>query len=260
MTTFEEEINELKTQEEAQAEDVQEVEQGEEDLTGAESEEVIEAVKVEPSEEEKKAEEARIKQEAYNKRKEARAKKQEETSTRKVENPVAPDELEALKQVARQMQGHQMYQNAKKELATLENDFSEVYTDYKDVVDRALAFTKQTLVSQGLSEAEAEAEAEKQKVIIADRAAASGHDPVEVVYKKAQSMNKAFELYAEKMGYKKVEKETNLDKVRKITNPTAVNAGGSSGKGSQKSLRDDAKAIVGMTIGELLKASKEGRL
>lgn len=224
------------TTEEEETEDAVQQEGQDEDANEEESTEAEEEV----SEEEK----ARLaKQEAYRQR---QKEKQEEVRRRKeeLERKSASDDdldedeedelaqikkdLQQFKQIAYQQQYQQAVKQAERELETLEKDFKEAFNDYDDVVKQALDLTKARLVGQGMSESEADDYLRREKVMIADRAAAAGKDPVEAVYNEAKGIVSWLDEYVQSQGYVKQDggkKKTNLQKMRELSKPNAMNGG-----------------------------------
>lgn len=167
--------------------------------------------------------------------------------------------IKYLEQVAAQMQYNQQINVAKKELASLENEFIEAYPDYKESVDSAIDFVKLNLIKQGMSEADALAQIEHERILLADEAVRKGQDPVDVLYKEAKLINDVIDEYATKRGYTKT-KPVNLNNERKINKPSAIGSGYSS-QGVKVGLNEDGNnEIQNMTLQQMLEAKASGAL
>lgn len=284
---LEEEIKQLEEQEAAQDDPLAPKEEQQEPLEEAqedyaqeeteapEEEKELDEAKEEPEEknEEYTEDEIRAKQEAYRER---RRKKQEEEERRqqelseKAKQAAEPkksqqgsdDELEQLKKFAQQTIFQQKVKQAARELEILETPFKEAFPDYDAVVSDAMEFSKIRLMNQGVSEAEAIEYLNNQKVLLADRAAAQGADPVEAVYNEAKAINQLFEQFAEKKGYKRAEgkPKTNMQALREVSKPSAA---GSSGSGSAAAANkatfdemEDLDEIGEVTIQDLMRQRK----
>jgi hypothetical protein len=169
------------------------------------------------------------------------------------------DEKDAILAAAAQLVQKEQYNAAinagERELKALEKDFVDAYPDYNEVVERALDATKMRLLSQGQDESEIDAYLRREKVLIADRAAAQGKDPVEAVYKEALGIVNWLDSYAEKMGYQKSQgkPKTNLQAIRDISKTPAVGTG--RGTGAAKKTfdeMDDLEEIGQVTLGDLM--------
>lgn len=217
------------------------------------------------------------KQEAYRERQRQKQEEMEREAelTKRVQTApkgsqqekIAKDELQELKEkiakydeIVQQQQFERLVQSAEQELVELEKDFKEAFTDYDDVVNNALELSKMRLMAQGnISESQAINYLNREKVLIADRAAAQGKDPVEAVYNEAKQIMSVFDAYAEKKGYK-IEggkPKTKLQAIREISKPNAMTGGTGKGAAASKlkfeELGDeDLDLIHETTIGELL--------
>ncbi len=271
---LEDEIKELEaetTEEttEETGEEVTEVVEETEEEAEATEEEATEEVVEEPTEEE--AEKLK-KQEAYRERR--KAKKDEEdrqadlttqAEAAVVAPPTETDDLTAIKEellIARQERaGRQFEENiktAEKELTQLETPFKEAFTDYDEVVKDALELTRLRMVKQGYTDGEAADYLRREKVLLADRAAAEGKDPVEAVYKEAKDILGVFDEYAESKGYimTKGKPKTNLQAMREINKPNAMSGGAGRGATATKTGfddMDDLDEIGEVTIGQMLR-------
>lgn len=218
-----------------------------------ESEEVVE----EPSkEEEERLAKAR---EDYKKRQEERRKQSEQQATYEKKAEQATDDadkqaIEYVKQLQKQQVFERQIKQAEVELTQLEGEFKVAYPDYDDKVNQAIKLTKYRLVNEGMSEAEAEQVLKREKVLLADRAAAQGKDPVEAVYKEAQVILSAFEKFAEESGYTKGKKKTNLQALREASRPNAMSGGAGKGATAARKTFDDMEGeeIDEVSIGQLL--------
>jgi len=254
-TTFAEEVEELKNKEEAE-------ESGE--IKEEPQEEVKEEVKEEPTEEEL---EKKQKQDAYRERQRAKQEEkkpvaQEEydkIAAQSVKEPVETDKLATLEakveqydKVVQQQNFDNAVKQADKELTALEVPFKEAFTDYDDVVADALELTKMRLTGQGVTDGEADDYLRREKVMIADRAAAAGKDPVEAVYKEAKDILGVFDAYAEKKGYTRGKPKTNMQAMREISKPNAM-AGGSGSAAVKKGYVDlDSEEVGELTMEQML--------
>lgn len=215
------------------------------------------------------------KQEAYRERKRREAEKkseesrQEEERIRLEQQALATealkkeegekDDIEALKaqmaqydRVVKQQQYKDSVRAAERELSGLETEFKEAFPDYQDKVDSALEFSKMNLVSQGYTELQASEYLQEQKVLIADKAAAEGKDPVEAVYQEANNILGVVENFAEKMGYKKESKKTNLQARREMSKPNAMTGGSSMSSPKLSYDEMEAEDIDNLSIGDML--------
>ena len=260
--------DEVKNEEIVQQEEevVQEDESQEEDAQEQENdskEESQEDVQKEEQGEEQKedlAEKQRIYKERQERRKAEQAKLREQ-ATNTVDNEQEKTEdsrLNYLENIARKIEHDSIVKQAKTELGKLEKEFVEAYPDYTDTVNDAIEFAKIRLVNSGMSESEALERIEYEKVMTADKAAARGEDPVEAVYKEAQSINQLLEKFAEAKGYVKSgqRKKTTLQKQRELSKPNAI-VGGKGGRAVKQGLMEDGNdEIIEMTLADMLKAKK----
>lgn len=273
---LEKELEELENEDTQQGEE----EEPQEDVGQGDEEDASENAEGESSEQQDDDEEEKLKkQEAYRERqrqKQEEKQKQAELQRRvdaapkgSDEEKQAKDDLQELKekvarydQIVQQQQFETAIQAAEQELAGLEKEFKEAFTDYDDVVNDALELSKMRLMAQeGVSETQAMNYLNREKVLIADKAAAQGKDPVEAVYNEAKQIMSVFDAYAEKKGYKLGGKpKTKLQAMREISKPNAMTGG--TGKGAAASKLkfeelgdDDLEEIHETTIGELLGGS-----
>lgn len=208
-----------------------------------------------------------LKQKAYKERQEQKKRETEERrqaelaaqANKAAETTKTDDSKDAILYAAAQLVQKEQYNSAisagERELKVLEKDFVEAYPDYNDVVDRALDATKMRMLAQGQDEAEIDAYLRREKVLIADRAAAQGKDPVEAVYNEAKGIVSWLDQYAEKMGYQKPQgkPKTNLQAIREISKTPAVGTG--RGTGAAKKTydeMDDLEEIGQVTLGDLM--------
>jgi len=223
------------------------------------------------SEEETTEDEIAKKQEAYRerqkKRQEDQAKRQDDLQTQAsaaVVEEINNDEISEIKEelaIARQerqiRQYEQSIKQAGKELEALETPFKEAFTDYDDVVSEALELSKLRMMKQGVSENEANAYLDREKVLLADRAASQGKDPVEAVYQEAKDIVGLFEDYAERKGYvrKDGKPKTNLQAMREMSKPNAMSGGAGKGATATKKEYDDLdlEQTKEVTLGQMLK-------
>lgn len=243
--------------EEEEAQDDQAEE--EEEAQGEEEQEEEEAQ--EPSDEEK---EKLAKQEAY---KERQRKKREEQAAQQVAQQVpqqsqepARDQSDLERRLAA-LESEKIFntkiKQAEQELQQLEEPFKEAFDDYDTLVNDAIELSKIRLMERGVSEADALNHLRQEKVLLADRAAAMGQDPVEAVYNEAKQIMSVFDKYAEMRGYaKKAKAKTNLQAAREISKPNAMTGGGGRNAKAAKTEFDDLddsdlSEIGGMTLGDL---------
>lgn len=263
------------TEENEETQDVVDDEGSEASVEEDNNEDTSEATDDEPEEVSEEDAEKLKKQEAYRERRKA---KQEETqkrqeglqeqadvatsSAKQTQEEAFTDEFKeevALVREERKIrQFEQSVKRAEKELETLEVPFKEAFTDYDDVVKDALDLTKLRLLNQGASESEADDYLRREKVLVADRAAARGEDPVEAVYNEAKDIIGVFDAFAEKRGYvlKDGKRKTNLQAMREISKPNAMSGG--AGKGANAATTDfsdmdDLEEIGQVTLGQMLK-------
>jgi hypothetical protein len=269
---LQEEINKLETEEVAENEETTEAVTEEtsnnevEDVEKVEEEtsEIVEDVSETPTEDEIAAKQSAYKARQEQKKREAEERRQLELKA-KADSAVnltnIPDEKDIILREAAKLVQEKRYNDAilagEKELKTLERDFVDAFPDYNDVVERALDATKMRMVSQGMDESDVDAYLRKEKVLIADRAAAQGLDPVEAVYNEAKGIVSWLDGYAEKMGYvkngEKAKLKTNLQAIREISKPAAVGTG--RGTGAAKKTfdeMDDLEEIGQVTLGDLM--------
>lgn len=258
----EETLEELMQEE---AVDGQEEAATEEPETQEEEQTAEEGVEEEPELSEEELEKQK-KQEAYRERqrKKAQEKKQQlEAYDERVQesvNNIEEDEQKAAIEFVKSFRQQQEFviklNKAEKELQNLENDFKEAFTDYDDVVNDALEFSRLRLVDQGMTESQADEALRREKILIADRAAAQGEDPVEAVYNEAKSIMSLIERYVEKKGLKKDERpKTNLQAIREINKPNAMTGGKGRGATVRSTSFDDLEKledIDAVPLGELM--------
>ena len=218
-------------------------------------------------EEEAKSEEQEKKEEQYRERQKAKREEQAKQVVENVEeaeNADDPGEMAALKakvaqfdKVVQNQQFNVRVKQAEKELNGLETEFKAVFTDYDSVVDDALELSKIRLVANGATDGEADDYLRREKVLLADKAASRGKDPVEAVYKEAQQILSVFDTYAEKKGYVKSGKpKTNLQSMREINKPNAMTGGAGRGANAGKTSfselgQEDLEEIQNTNIWEL---------
>lgn len=243
--TFADEVAEVQSEEDQQ--DIQEKDESEEENSEDSD----------TQEEDEEEKEKLRKQEEYRER---QKKKREEEQQRKAEKVVQDEagddrEIEELKQMAREQKFTRMVNQAEQELIQLEKPFKEAFTDYDDVVSNALAFTKIRLTADGMTESQADAYLRQEKVLLADRAAAQGLDPVEAVYNEAKSIMSTVDKFAEQMGYTKGRPKTNLQAVKEMSKPNAFSGGVGKGAKNQIGFNDmgdeDLDDIDNFTLGDL---------
>jgi len=240
------ELEEAENEEAAKSEpEVQEDEEAQE----ASSEETDEPKEQEVDEEEK---ERLAKQDAYRERKrkekegvqhKARDHKVSD-DTKKQELP--DDEMDVLKrtvaqygEVVKEYRYESNIKQAEKELIDLEKPFKEAFPDYDDKVNQAIELTKLRLLEDGADESYANDYLKREKVLLADRAAARGEDPVEAVYKEAEKILNVFEAYAEKNGYTKGRPKTKMQALKEMSKPNAMTAGAGRGASAAKQTFDE---------------------
>lgn len=267
------EAEEVKAAEEQKTEEVvQEEQQPNEEQEEKITQEIPEGAAEAPKEEDgaPTEEELKAKQKAYRERQEKRKRDEEERAKRELEyqeriraqadKKQEADENAYLKQVAIKMQQQEMVKAAKRELSVMEKEFVEAYPDYREKVDDAIEFTKQTMMKKGMSEAEALETLEYEKVMLADNAVRLGKDPVEAVYREAQVINEVIDEFAAKKGYVRPDNKTSLQKVREIAKPSPI-GGGTGTRAVHKGLMDeDNDDLDNMTLEQMLEAKKAGAL
>lgn len=260
MTEVNEEMKE-ETLEDIMNEDVQEdvVEEKVEEAPEENTEETQEEKAEDEDERQKKQEAYRERQRKKAEEKRAQLERYDNVVDEAVDN-IDEDEQKAAIEFVKSFRQNQEYvvklNRAEKELNALEVDFKEAFTDYDDVVNEALEFSEMRLVSQGINETEAKEMLRREKILIADRAAAMGKDPVEAVYNEAKSIMSLIDKYVEKKGYKKdVRPKTNLEAIREISKPNAMTGGKGRGATVQTKSFDEMDSIqdIGeVTLGELM--------
>lgn len=280
MDALKKEIEELEAAENKEADDevVEEVadEQQEEDQEVIEEKEIAE----DAEKEDVSAEDAETakKQEAYRERQRQKkekaaqqtyddaANKAVSTTERTQEDRDDAAELKEAAELIRQDRAERQFEQsikaAEKELNSLEPEFKAAFTDYDDVVNDALELTRMRLVADGATEGEAKDYLRREKVLLADRAAAQGKDPVEAVYNEAKSIINVFDAYAEKKGYTKgkAKPKTNLQAMREISKPNAM-TGGSNSKAVKGTFGDmDLQETDDLSIGQMLQMQAKGEL
>ena len=220
---------------------------------------------------EDKAARQKEKQEAYYKERQRKKEEAEAKATKAQHQPQdnsTPSEnkddvdqlrkdLEPLFKVAQKQQFDTQVKQAQKELEVLEQPFREAFDDYDSYVSEAIELSKFRLMEKGYSEADALNYLETEKVLLADRAASQGLDPVEAVYNEAKEIVGVFDKYAEMKGYvKKGRPKTNLEAAREIAKPNALNSGaGRDAKAVKTDFDDlddsDLEEIQSATLGDL---------
>lgn len=228
-----EELEELEAQENEEAEESDDNEETVEEETEDSVEESDEAQEEEEEEKPEVTDEEKEKKRAeYRKRVEERKAQREAAKQPEREEQGSEDDYkDAIFKQAAQLVQEQQYMKrvgqAEKELTGLEKEFSEVYDDYEDKLKQATEFTKRSLMKRGLSESEALEQIRLEKIMIADKAAAAGQDPVEAVYNECNNIVSVIDEYAAELGYTRQEgrKKTNLEKMRKLSKPNAMTGG-----------------------------------
>ncbi|QDP62953.1 MAG: hypothetical protein Unbinned5081contig1002_58 [Prokaryotic dsDNA virus sp.] len=214
-------------------------------------------------------EDLEAKRKAYKERQEKRKRDEEERKQREFEQQRLREQADTaqetdrtryLEQVAMKLQQQEMIKSAKRELSSLEKEFTEAYPDYTKKLDTAIEFTKMNLMKKGFSEAEALEQIEYEKVMLADAAVRNGKDPVEAVYEEANNIASIIEEFAQRSGYVKPDNKTTLQKKRELAKPNAM-TGGRGTRAVQKGLMDDDNdELDNMTLGDMIKAKKDGVL
>lgn len=218
-----------------------------------------EAEKVEEVEEEKEDEKLIKAREDYKRRQEERRKQVTQTTHEKQAVQAVDDAdkqaIEFVKQLQKQQVFERNIKQAEVELTGLEGEFKVAYPDYEDKVNQAIKLTKYRLIQEGMGEAEAEQMLRREKVLLADRAAAQGKDPVEAVYNEAKTILTVFEKFAEDMGYTKGKKKTNLQALREVSKPNAMSGGAGKGATAARRTFDDMEGdeIDELSIGQMLR-------
>lgn len=259
-------VENLETEENSLAEDIaklKEQDSKEQEKPQEEpQEELQEEKEAEPTDEEK-ARQLKA-QEDYKKRQEERRRKAAEAPQKQYEEKAAQavqdadkEAIEYFKELKKQQIFNQSIKKAEVELTYLEGEFKVAYPDYEDKVNQAMKLTKYRLVEQGMSEAEADQLLKREKVLLADRAAAQGQDPVEAVYKEASTILSVFEKFAEEMGYSKGKKKTNLQSLREASKPNAMSGGAGKGATAARKTYDDMEVdeVNELSIGQMLKGA-----
>lgn len=258
--------NEIETEEEdtSLADDIakikateEKVEEQEDDVE--EAEEIEEAPKEEPDVDKEEEERLAKAREDYKKRQEERRKAAEQQAVYEKKAVEATEDsdkqaIEYFKKLQKQQEFEGKIKQAEVELTNLEGEFKVAYPDYEDKVNQAIKLTKYRLIEEGYSEARAEAELKREKVLLADRAAAQGKDPVEAVYNEANKILKIFEKFAEENGYTKGKKKTNLQALREAAKPNAMSGGAGKGATAARKTFDDMEGdeVDELSIGQLL--------
>lgn len=234
------------------------VEGSEQESDEAENDASEEALEDEKTEQERQEELKKKQEEYYRKRQEEKEARQKAVIAEQPQpqnsNNDDGDEYEVLKQLVRQQKFQQKLNAAEKELIERENVFKEAFVDYDDKVNSAMELTKHRLINQGYSETEAAEALRREKILLADRAAYRGLDPVEAVYKEANDILSTFEKFAESRGYIKPEtKKTKLQAAREMSKPNAM-AGGTGALAIRRTVDDlgdeDIEDINNMPLSE----------
>lgn len=271
--SFKDEVEQVKSGDEVAPEVVEEQPQAHEEPeevaqeAPAEADEVAEPAEEEAQEPSAEEKERLRKQEEYRERKrrerEEKARQDQlqqqaavATSNVKPAEKVDADELAEFRQIAAQQKFERNLSLAEQELVQLEQPFKEAFDDYDSVVEKAIEFSKVRLVEQGLTESQAAETLRREKVLLADKAAAQGLDPVEAVYSEAKAIMSTFDKFAEKMGYTKGKPKTNLQAAKEMAKPNAFSGG--AGKGASASKKtfddlgdDDMEELDGLTLGAM---------
>lgn len=212
-------------------------------------------------EEEKEDEKLREIREGYHRRQEEKRKQVTQTTHEKQAVQAVDDAdkqaIEFVKQLQKQQVFERNIKQAEVELTGLEGEFKVAYPDYEDKVNQAIKLTKYRLIEQGMGETEAEQVLRREKVLLADRAAAQGKDPVEAVYNEAKTILTVFEKFAEDMGYTKGKKKTTLQALREVSKPNAMSGGAGKGATAARKTFDDMEGdeIDELSIGQLLRGN-----
>jgi len=233
-----------KEQQEEKPEELNQVDEDEEEEDEEEKQRILKA------QEDYKKRQAERKQKALEQQNQAKYQEQANATVDDADKQA----IEFIKDFQRQQQFQQSIKSAEAELTQLEGEFKVAYPDYEDKVSQAIKLTKSRLVNSGMSELEAEQQLKQEKILLADRAAARGEDPVEAVYNEAKSILGVFEQFAEEMGYTKGKKKTNLQALREASKPNAMSGG--TGKGAtaaRKTFEDlESDEVDELSIGQLL--------
>lgn len=245
-----------KLKQEEQENKAEEVEEKQEQKQGQEEQD--EQEEEESPEEKEKLSRA---QEEYKKRQEERRRKalEQQNNYQEVAKKAVDDADKQAIEFVKQLQKQQIFERnikqAEVELTQLEGEFKVAYPDYEDKINQAIKLTKYRLIQNGMGDAEAEQAVRREKVLLADRAASQGKDPVEAVYNEAKAVLNVFEKYAEDMGYTKKKKTTNLQALREASKPNAMSGGAGKGATAAKKTFDDMDGddIAELSIGQLLK-------
>lgn len=219
------------------------------------------------AEDEPDAEQVAKDEAAYRERMRRRLEQRQEELKQRANNVVNEQDNDEVNRIEKklaefdQVIQRQRYQESLKaaeiELETYEKEFSTVFKDYSELVDRAIDIEKRRIMQLGLSERQAEDHLREQKVLLADRAAAQGEDPVEAVYKEAKKITSWFDEEAARMGYvKQGKKQTNLAAQRKASKPNAVSGGAGQGANAVSKTfdalgDDDMEEIKNTTIWDI---------
>lgn len=260
-TSFADDIAKLKAQDEGHEEE----EEGDV-AEDSESKQEESKKETEGETEEEKAEKERLKkaQEDYKKRQEERRRKQEEQKSQQQNYEKAAEKavdnadkeaLEFVKQLRQQQEMAQLYEGDKKALKGYEEEFAKAYPDYNDKKNTAFEILIEKQVALGKTEEQARSELEYEMILLANQAAVKGLDPVEEIYKEANSIINAMDKYAEKMGYiKPSKKKTNLQALREASKPNAMSGGAGKGATAARKTFDDLEGeeVDELSIGQML--------
>lgn len=256
-TSLADDIAKLKEQDEPE----EETEEVEEEAT-----EETPKVQEEEDTEEEKAEKERLKkaQEDYKKRQEERKRRQleqkaeqdtHEKAAEKAVDNADKEALEFVKQLRQQQEMTHLYEGDKKALKGYEEEFEKAYPDYNDKKNAAFEILIEKQVALGVTKEQATAKLEYEMILLANQAAVKGLDPVEEIYKEANSIISAMDKYAEKMGYiKPTKKKTNLQALREASKPNAMSGGAGKGATAVRKTFDDLEGdeVDGLSIGQML--------
>lgn len=256
MDDFQKEVEALKNQEEnkeaqedteieksQEEQEAEEQDNSEEDTQDTQEPETVETEEDKLKKQEAYRERQKQKQDEQRRRQEELQKKSEDTTQNftKSEEKELEDLKRDMHQIIQQQRIEQAIKSAERELEELEGDFREAFTDYDEKVNNALELTKLNLKKNGMTDSQADDYLRREKVLIADRAAAQGKDPVEAVYQEAQKVLSVFDEYAEMRGYKLSDDKpkTNLQKMREINKPNPMTGGTGRGATAAKTEFDD---------------------
>jgi len=139
-------------------------------------------------------------------------------------------------------------------LKPMEDEFKEAFTDYDDVVEKALGFTKKNLIKRGMTERQASDHLRREKLVIANKAHMLGQDPVEAIYNEAKNIVDVLDSYAVELGYTKAKPKTNLQAAKEMSKPNAM-TGGKGSAAAKKTFSelddDDMDEISNMTLSDM---------